>query len=70
MPLITNNSGEFPGALTIIEPPIGAGDCTNFDTFEELCSEECVASRGCTIRSGKAWATRAVGDIETDCEAV
>lgn len=70
MTIAVNDTLEFPGALTLIRPPITAADCTNFDTFEELVLEEQVAGRGCTIRSGMAFAERSVGDIETDCEAV
>lgn len=70
MGLRANDLLEFAACGTIIEPPIGAGDCTNYDTFEELVDYEQHDGDGATIRSGMAFAIRALVDIETDCEAV
>jgi hypothetical protein len=70
MGLRENDTLEFPGAATLIEPPITGADCTNFPSFEELALNEQVAPAACTIRNGMAWALRTVALIETDCEAV
>lgn len=70
MGIVANDTLEFPGAETIIRPPITGEDCTNFPTFEELVEAEEVADSGCTIRSGMGWAVRTVALIQTDCEAV
>lgn len=70
MPLEVNVSDEFPGALCVAIPPIGAGDCTNFDTFEELLLNEENEAGAVTIRSGIGWCSRSKTDIETTCEAI
>jgi len=70
MSLRDNDTLEFPGAATIIQPPITGDDCTNFPTFEELVAAEQIGPAACTIRNGMAYALRTVSLIETDCEAV
>jgi hypothetical protein len=70
MGLRANDLLEFPTCGTIIEPPISGDDCTNFATFEALVDNEQHDGDGATIRSGMAFAIRAIGDIQTDCEAV
>jgi hypothetical protein len=69
MPLLTNNLPEMPTCATIIRPPIGEGDCTNFPTFEALVAAQMAAAHGATIRNGEAYAILPVDDIETECEA-
>lgn len=70
MTIEANDTLEFPGAATLLRPPITGDDCTNFPSFNALVLEEHAADQGCTIRSALGWCTRTVAQIETDCEAV
>lgn len=63
-----NDTGEFmDGAASVIKQPITVADCAKYDTFEELVAALEVAGSGCTIRGGKGFAKKTVGEIVTVC---
>lgn len=70
MPIVVNDTLEFPTCPTIIRPPIDVTDCTNFPTFNELVLSQELDAHGCTVRSGLGWAVKTVTEIETQCEAL
>ena len=68
MPIEENQGRVFGGAASRIVPPVTEEDCAKYPAFEALVEQEQAADRGCTIRQGKAWASRTVAEIAASCE--
>lgn len=67
MPIVVNDTLEFPTCPTILRPPIDAGECAAHPSFKELVTAEHVALKGCTIRSGVGWCIETVAEVATTC---
>lgn len=68
MAIVDNDTGEYSeGAASVLRPPISAGDCAQYDDFEELVTALEVADSGCTIRSGVAYAVKTTTEIAVIC---
>lgn len=70
MPIVENDTLEFPTCPTIIRPPVDEVECAKYPSFEELTLQQETAEHGCTIRSAQGWAIKTVAEIATQCEVV
>ena len=67
MPIVENDTLEFPTCPTIIRPPVDAGECAKYPSFEELTLAEEATGKGCTIRSAVGWCIETVAEVATTC---
>lgn len=67
MPIRAAVDGDWGGAASEITRPIGAADCGEFPSFDELVLAEGVPGRGVTIRAGVGHAKRTVAEIAGTC---
>lgn len=58
---------EWPGALSVVVPPVTEGDCARYPNLNDLMLAEYAAGRGATIRGGRCLCRATVEQLASQC---